>query len=120
MEAEKFRGYLASIVAALAVTGGALGAVFVWLHAEDVNPPRDLALIIGVMTGLIGAGSTFLFMSDAGSRAAHASERATAAGVASQPTITTSSGPPATSTITPAGITPDVDPEPTAAAGVEP
>jgi hypothetical protein len=100
MEAEKVRGYLAAVVAAIAVIGGAIGAVFVWLHAADVQPPRDLALIIGVMTGLIGAGTTFLFMSDAGSRAAHASERATAAGVASQPTTTVSGNPP-TTTVSP-------------------
>lgn len=105
-ETEKVRGYLAAFVAAVAVVGGALGAVFVWLHSGDTNPPRDLAIILGVMTGLIGAGSTFLFMSDAGSRAAHASERANAAGAASQPTVTTTEGPPQKTTITPPAVEP--------------
>lgn len=82
MEVEKFRGYVAAIVAAIAVVGGAVGAVYVWLAANDVTPPRELALIFGVMTGLIGSGSTFLFMSDAGSRAAHAAERSFSSGTA--------------------------------------
>src|SRR4051794_17455115 len=80
METERFRGFVASIVAALAVVGGAGGAIFVWLAANDVTPPRDLALIFGVMTGLIGSGSTFLFMADSASRASHAAERSFSSG----------------------------------------
>jgi hypothetical protein len=74
---------MAAIVAAFAVIGGAIGAVYVWQISAGMNPPPETTLIFGVFTGLIGTGSTFLFMSDAGSRAAHATERAATAGAVS-------------------------------------
>lgn len=80
MEVEKFRGYVAAVVAAACVIGGTAGAIFVWLAANDTTPPRELALIFGVMTSIIGSGSTFLFMADSAARAAHASERAFTSG----------------------------------------
>lgn len=76
---ENVRGYMAALVAGIAVIGGAIMAVYVWQHSLD-HPDADVTLIFGVCTGLIGSGTTFLFMSDAGSRAAHAAERAGTAG----------------------------------------
>jgi hypothetical protein len=43
--------------------------------------PRDLAIIFGVFTGVIGVTGTFLFVQESASRASRASERANAAGV---------------------------------------
>ena len=80
METEKFRGYVAALVAAIGVVGGALGAVYVWQFATGVNPPPDTTLIFGVFTGLIGSGTTFLFMADSASRASHAAERSFTSG----------------------------------------
>lgn len=83
MEVEKFRGVMASVVAALAVVGGAVGAVYVWQISNTISPPPETTLIFGIFTGLIGTGSTYLFMSDSASRASHASERSFASGSAS-------------------------------------
>lgn len=80
MNVESFRGYVASLVAAVAVVGGAIGAVYVWQIANTIDPPPETALIFGVFTGLIGAGTTFLFMADSASRASHAAERSSAVG----------------------------------------
>ena len=80
MNVESFRGYVASLVAAVAVIGGAVGAVYVWQMANTIDPPPETALIFGVFTGLIGAGTTFLFMADSASRASHAAERSSAVG----------------------------------------
>lgn len=80
MNVESFRGYVASLVAAIAVIGGAVGAVYVWQTANTIDPPPETALIFGVFTGLIGAGTTFLFMADSASRASHAAERSSAVG----------------------------------------
>lgn len=74
MPVEQFRGYVASIVAALCVVGGGLAAVWLW-SLPPTDPPRDLALIYGIVGGLIGSGSTFLFVAEGASRATHAAER---------------------------------------------
>lgn len=79
---EKIRGYIAAVVAALAVIGGALLAVVVWTNATETTPPREFALILGLLSGIISSGSTFLFMSDAGSGASHAAERSFSSGQA--------------------------------------
>jgi hypothetical protein len=76
---EQFRGYLAAIVAAICVIGGAAALVYIW-SLPATEPPREIALIFGVLGGLIGTGTTFLFVQEGASRAAHASERANAAG----------------------------------------
>lgn len=86
MPVENVRGYMAAFVAAAAVIGGAIGAVYVWQRAIGIDPPPDTTLIFGVFTGLIGSGSTFLFMSDAGARASHAAERAVTAGAVASST----------------------------------
>lgn len=80
MEVEKFRGYVAAIVAAAAVVGGAIGAAVVWIEATRITPTPETAFIMSVFTGLIGAGSTFLFMADSASRASHAAERSFTSG----------------------------------------
>lgn len=85
MEVEKLRGYIAAIVAALCVIGGGAAAVYLW-SLPPTDPPRDLGLIFGVLGGLIGSGTTFLFVAEGASRATHAAERSfetgTAAGAA--------------------------------------
>lgn len=82
MAVEKFRGYVAAIVAGLCVIGGALGAAWAWSQASGGTVPTDLALILSVFTGLIGSGSTFLFVAEGASRASYAAERGFAAGQA--------------------------------------
>jgi hypothetical protein len=127
MPVEQFRGYVASLVAAIAVIGGAIGAAWAWYVAGTSGMSTDLALVLSVFTGLIGTGGTFLFMSDASSRASHASERSFATGSDSGKTLpeqvvaavttetavtdeatttTTTSAPPATSGAAPGGPPP--------------
>ena len=74
MPVEQFRGYLAAIVAAVCVIGGAAGMVYLWA-LPPIGPPRDLTLIYGVLGGLVGSGTTFLFVQEGASRATNAAER---------------------------------------------
>lgn len=74
MQVEAFRGYVAAIVAALCVVGGGAALIYVWT-LPPTDPPRELSLIFGVIGGLIGSGTTFLFVAEGASRATHAAER---------------------------------------------
>jgi hypothetical protein len=76
MPVEQFRGYIAAIVAAAAVIGGAIGAAWAWYQVTINGASADLAIILSVFTGLIGAGTTFLFVAEGASRASYATERA--------------------------------------------
>lgn len=80
MEVEKFRGLVAAIVAAICVVGGAVGAAWAWYASSVGGMTTDLALILSVFTGLIGSGSTFLFVAEGASRASYAAERSFASG----------------------------------------
>lgn len=60
-----------------------------------------------VVAGFIGSALTFLFSSETATRATRAATAATAAGVSATPTVTTSSGPPASVTVTPSTDTTD-------------
>ena len=62
------------------------GGLIIRFPPPDVDP----AILIPFVTGAIGTVLGFVF-----------SGRATAAGIASQPTVTTTPGPPATTTVTP-------------------
>lgn len=81
MPVEQFRGYLAALTAAFCVVGGAAALLYVVAVLPPTDPPRDLTLVAGVIGTLITGGTTFLWLQDSASRAAHASERAAAAGV---------------------------------------
>ncbi len=81
MGVEQFRGYVAALVAAAGVIGGAVGAAWAWMQAGQGGMTSDLALILSVFTGLIGSGSTFLFVAEGSSRATHAAERNFVSGV---------------------------------------
>ena len=97
MPVEQFRGYIAAIVAALAVIGGAIGAYLVWYNATfsgQTTVSTDVALIMSVFTGLIAAGTTFLFVQESASRASNAAERSFTNGA------TTALTPPPTPTVT--------------------
>ena len=87
MKAETFRGIVASLVAAVSVVGGAFGAYQVWTQSIAVNPTPETAGIFGVFTGLIAAGTTFLFVQESASRASHASERGFDAGTTAGSTL---------------------------------
>jgi hypothetical protein len=76
MGVEKFRGYVAAVVAAVLSIGSLVGLVFVWMQPVDETAPRELALIFGALTGAFSSASTYLFMQEAASRATHATERA--------------------------------------------
>jgi len=80
MEVEKFRGLVAAVVAAVCVIGGAAGAAWAWYASSVGGMTTDLALILSVFTGLIGSGSTFLFVAEGASRATYAAERSFASG----------------------------------------
>lgn len=87
MAVEQFRGYVAAIVAAACVIGGALGAAWAWHESSVAGMTSDLALILSVFTGLIAAGSTFLFVAEGASRASYAAERSYTAGAIAGATI---------------------------------
>lgn len=80
MAVEQFRGYVAALVAAVSVVGGAIGAAWAWHQSSIGGMTSDLALILAVFTGLIGSGTTFLFVAEGASRATHAAERSFEAG----------------------------------------
>jgi hypothetical protein len=86
MPVEQFRGYVAAVTAALCVIGGGAAAVYLWA-LPPIDPPRELALIFGVIGTLIGSGTTFLFVAEGASRATHAAERSFANGSASGATL---------------------------------
>lgn len=119
---ESFRGYTATIVAALCVLGGGAAALYL-SQLPPTEPPRELTIIFGIIGGLIGTGTTFLFLQDSSSRASHATERAMDQGVnagaalpAQAPgtttTITTPSEPPTPGGDTIGGAGPDEPAEP--------
>lgn len=77
MPVEQFRGYIAAIVAAVCVIGGGAALIYLWALPPSGN---DLTLIYGVLGGLIGSGTTFLFVAEGASRASYAAERGFAQG----------------------------------------
>jgi hypothetical protein len=82
MTVESFRGFAATIVAGIGFLGSIIGAAWAWVQPiTEGSNPRDLAIIFGVFTGVIGVTGTFLFVQESASRASRASERANAAGV---------------------------------------
>lgn len=80
MPVEQFRGYVASLVAAAAVIGGAIGAAWAWYVVATAGVTAELAIVMSVFTGLISAGSTFLFVAEGASRASYAAERSFTSG----------------------------------------
>lgn len=68
------------------------GLILLYLTRADVNA-QEIRLLIA---GFVGAATTFLF-----------SERVAASAVSNQPTVTTTAGPPASTTVTPSGGDPE-------------
>lgn len=112
MPVEQFRGYVAAIVAALCVVGGGAALIYLWA-LPPVDPPRELTLIYGLIGSLIGAGTTFLFVSEGASRATNAAERSFASGSASG-----ASAPEQITTVTPDSTTIATGTSPTVNVGV--
>lgn len=101
MPVETFRGYLAALVAAFCVVGGAAGLLYVAAILPPSDPPRDLALAYGVIGSLITGGTTFLWLQDSSARASHATERAHEQGVIAGATMPAQAPRPIVVTTTP-------------------
>jgi hypothetical protein len=72
------------------------------LYFSRLDPPESNSQNLGlVVAGFIGIALQFVFQRETQTSTARQVERATAAGVASQPTVTTGGEPP-TTTVTPA------------------
>jgi uncharacterized protein involved in response to NO len=89
-----------------------IAAGFAILYLSRLDPPESSANLGLVMAGFIGAAIQFVFNRETQTSTARQVERATAAGVASQPTVTTGGEPP-TTTVTPA------DPAPSGLTGAD-
>lgn len=88
-------------IATIVIIGGGLILYFSRLDPPESNS-QNLSL---VLAGFIGAAIQFVFNRETQTSTARQVERATAAGVASQPTVTTGGEPP-TTTVTPAVTVP--------------
>jgi hypothetical protein len=84
MPVEQFRGYVASIVAALLAVGALGIAAWAWYQPIDPQNPKDLALIYAMLGTAFGSATAWLFVSEGASRASHAALAAHEAGVKSQ------------------------------------
>lgn len=79
-----------------------IGVGMAILYFSRLDPPESNSQNLSlVMAGFIGAAIQFVFNRETQTSTARQVERATAAGAASQPTVTTSGEPP-TTTVTPA------------------
>jgi hypothetical protein len=114
MPVEQFRGYVAAIVAALCVVGGGAALIYLW-QLPPVDPPRELTLIYGLIGSLIGAGTTFLFVSEGASRATNAAERSFASG-----SVAGAAAPEQVTTVTPSSTTIATGASPNMNVGAEP
>jgi hypothetical protein len=85
-------------IATILVVGG---LVFLYLTRND-PPTGQSASMVPLVAGFVGAAVQFVFNRETQTSTARQVERATAAGVASQPTVTATSGPPASVTSSPA------------------
>lgn len=66
------------------------GLIIIYLTRQD-TAAQEIRLLIA---GFVGASTTFLF-----------SERVASSAISNQPTVTTTAGPPPSTTVTPAGAT---------------
>jgi hypothetical protein len=104
MNVDTIKALFTYIIATLIILGGGAMLFFTRLDPPE-SGSQNLALVVA---GFIGAAVQFVFNRETQTQTARQSERATAAGVASQPTVTSTAGPPASTTVTPA------EPEPPA------
>jgi hypothetical protein len=89
-----------------------LGGLFI-IYQTRLDPPEaDIQGLRLLMAGFIGGATQFVFNRETQTQTARQVERSTAAGVSSQPTVTTSGNPP-TTTVTPAS------PEPSGLTGAD-
>lgn len=102
MTTDTIKAFFTYAIALLIIVGG-----FAILYLTRLDPPESNSQNLSlVMAGFIGAAIQFVFNRETQTQTARQSERATAAGIASQPTVTTNSGPPATTTVTPPAASP--------------
>ncbi len=94
MQVDTLRLAFTYTIALVIVIGGGI-----LLVVPSQVPPEQL---LPFMTGIVGTVIGFVFQRESSSGAARQTERAFATGAASQPTVTTTSGPPSTATVTPA------------------
>ena len=79
-------------IATILVVGGLL---FLYLTRNDPSTGQS-ASMVPLVAGFVGAAVQFVFNRETQTSTARMTERATASGVASQPTVTTSGEPPTT------------------------
>ena len=93
-------------IATILVIGG-----LIFLFASRNDPAGgQSASMVPLVAGFIGAAVQFVFARETQTSTARQVERGLAAGAATQPTVTTNSGPPATTTVTPPEPLPDDTP----------
>lgn len=102
MQTDTLRLAFTYIIALVIVLGGGI-----LLVVPSQVPPEQL---LPFMTGIVGTVIGFVFQREASSGTARQTERAYTAGAANQPTVTTSAGPPQSTTIAPS-TTPVEDPD---------
>ena len=76
MNGDTVRGLISYVTAAIIVLSALYLAVWVWM--QPGVPDRDIALIFGFLGTSFGAASTFLFLGEARTAQARATERAAA------------------------------------------
>lgn len=92
-------------IATILVVGG---LVFLYLSRND-PPGGQSSSMVPLVAGFIGAAIQFVFNRETQTSTARQVERATAAGASAQPTVTTTAGPPQSTTVTPS-LTPEPQP----------
>lgn len=91
---------------AYVIAGGMIFGGMAMLYLTRLDPPEsDVAGLRLLLSGFIGSAMMFVFNRETQTGTARAAERAVAQGASSQPTVTTTSGPPAATTVTPAPLT---------------
>jgi FtsH-binding integral membrane protein len=90
-------------IATIIVVGGLAILYFARLDPPE-SQSQNLSLVIA---GFVGIALQFVFQRETQTSTARQVERGIAVGAASQPTVTTNSGPPTTTTVTPPEPLPD-------------
>ena len=98
MQSDTIKVIFTYFIATLLIVGGLWFLYATRLDGADTSS----STLIPLVAGFIGAAVQFVFNRETQTSTSRMVERATAAGAASGSTVTTSAGPPQTTTVTPA------------------